>query len=334
MKTTRRTFIGTLSVAILTAREAFAARSFFQKKALTPRSFSDPYVGPPKQGEPHKSVAYVYNAGMDFDVRDHTFGQIPMIPGGKVTRIEQCEEWSARGIDEWNERPGRPLYTQPGRFGRIFGMKPRLTGWQPSEGEQKQAAGLYRLERVIVGRERMTDRWLEKKHLDRMIPDPRENEPIYEDRYVIVHSALEIALNLQEWSRWQIVVLHFWNDKEVDVDWVNGLIAADTLQQRIEKASALRTQRESSLLTLRAALLPVLALYAKKLRNQLAQNIVATWQESPFERNARTLLGCDTSVSKRPTGKSVDYQANFEEAERQIKAMTTWIEKGIPLWGA
>ena len=331
--------MGILGAATLSAKGAFG---FFRKKEPLPQA----PIGPPLQGEPHKSVCYVYNAGMDFEgIQGHTFGKYAVIPGGKVSRIEQCEEHTFRGLHDWHV-PGRSLYSQPGRFARYMGVKPRKVGYEPSEGERKQAAGLYRVERVKTGRSshldydslRHTHPGLANKYYDapETLTDAEWDhintswyeEDLYEDRFVIVHPAREIADNLAESASYhEIVRLPFWDDKSVDLEWVNKLIAAETLEERIAKVSALRDEKETSLLRLRVTLLSALGVHAKKLRRWTATNIVSsTHSFSRFETRAAILLG----VSYK------DMIALRRKAEfgSPLNRQVEWIEQSLPLWKA
>ncbi len=306
MGITRRTFIAILGAATAMVKDAFGS---FGKKGATPGT---PLLGPPPQGEPHKSVCYVYNAGMDFDgVQRHTFGMHSTIPGGQVTRIEQCEDWTARCVDEYglddDIEPGKPVYSDVGRLGRFMGIRPRLIGYEPSKGELAQAAGLYRIEQVRVS-------------------PPPDKEWSFEKRFVIVHPAQEIAENLASIaSDGQIVRLSFWDGKEVDLDWVNRLIAADTFQGRIAKVS------ESSLVHLRMALLITIGAHAKMLRTRLARNIATSPWQSAFERKACKLFGVDEDKAKAMRlPEQIPHCKTAEDLRDVLDARAKRIEQGIP----
>src|SRR5512143_1001743 len=134
MKLTRRTFLGAIAAATLTAKDVFG---FFRKKDADLRHEATvDYLKAHTQGAPHKSCTYIYNAGMDYEgILQHTFGNIGHLPGGKVTRIDQCEEWTLRGIHDWNAE-GLRVYAPVSRLGRILGMKPRFIEYRSSKGEQ------------------------------------------------------------------------------------------------------------------------------------------------------------------------------------------------------
>lgn len=347
MKITRRTFLGAAAATILTASDALG---FFRKKKALRHEAAVDYLKAHTQGEPHKSCTYIYNAGMDYDgdIRRHTFGNYGMLPGGKVTRITQCEEWTLRGLHELHTE-GKRIYAPVGRFGRMLGMKPRMTGYKPSEGEWKRMQGLYRTERVKTGAIhslgydslKHTNPGLASKYLltpesltdaeRHVISTSWYEEPLYEDRYVIVHPAREIADGLKDLGSdryMQLTVLSFWDDTEVDVDWVNSLIVADTLQKRIERVSALRNQREHLLLKLRAALLPALAEHTKALRTCLSQNMTASAEGqrgfmSQYEAKACSLLGMTEKDWQR-----IVTNASLNEWGPDV----AWIEQALPLW--
>lgn len=122
----------------------------------------------------------------------------------------------------------------------------------------------------IVTRIEEATEWIETGRSDfrgaalqiRVQKDPI-TQRIIDQQEGITHSALELAINLESWSQRQIVVLPFWNGKDVDIAKINELIAS-AMEERVAKTAALTRRKEEWARLLKDAMLSALELEMKR----------------------------------------------------------------------
>ena len=201
----RRTFIQLVSTAVAFVTSPLRV---FSRPAPAPVAIA---VSIPA---PHRSCLYVYNPGLDIDgVEAYPFGRLKTNRGGCITRITEGEEWL--GLE-----PIQYEHPQTGWW-KTDKLK---AGWRPIVNETRERAiqtGLYRTEVAKATQ----DQW-----------------GFYEPRYVVTHPAQEVLRDLRSQrdllSR-SLVHIKEWDDKPVDVDGVNRLLAGATIKERMRAVVAL-----------------------------------------------------------------------------------------------
>ena len=207
---------------------------------------------------PHRSYLYVYNPGLDLDGVDaYTFGRLKTIRGGCIMRITEAEEWLVAAPENYEDNihfERRPVVGMVRRAARTRLAEEAMTG------------GLYREERIETGASRLG--W---------------QEP--ELRYVVVHPAQEVLYNLQSqgdlFSR-SLVHIKEWDDRPVDVEGINRLLAGTTIAERKRAVAALPVAAWRMTSVLRKHLLPALVAFQGNIgyvwlqhEHQIAQGAVA-----------------------------------------------------------
>jgi hypothetical protein len=257
MKLTRRSFIQIGSIATAWFL------SPFKKLVAREKAISLTIIAP------HRSCCYIYNPGLDIEgVRSHVFGQLNIIKGGEITRIEHGEE---------------RLITKPNFEYRVH---------EDTHDFEKEwtEQGLYRVEQVagvripsIKEEDRTTKAWNLKDGNwfleDLMLETSSRGEMVYlENHHIIVHPAQEIIESIGHSfnPRGYRLLAHIkeWDDKIVDIEGINSLLRATTLKDRIRNLDILPTAAWRMTSVLRKYLYPVLHSYESFANNELNERIL------------------------------------------------------------
>lgn len=216
--------------------------------------------------------------------------------------------------------PASPAYVYnagedfEGTWAHLFGQTNVIQGGVVTRIEEA-------IEWIQAGRSDIRGRGVVLKQ--RVQTDPISHR-ITDQQEGITHLARELAINLEQWSRGQLIVLHCWSGKDVDLSRINTLISG-AIEERITKAEALWKRKEEWAVKLREAILPALELEMQrkaKRESELAQNKAY----GEFDLDDRTRVTLSTEYREYAT----DFHSPLFRSDSLIKQGAEALPSGPP----